>query len=229
MVSLQPGGIIHHIGYPSINVPPLYSASIGRVRRFLSRCMSDSAVGTRMRICPPANACRNDKGTSRVGSPLAPLLAESRFKVAPQTVKHLSKQWAEHLEEGYRFKLQMVSSPGAFSGSPGQQISGLPQPVARSYGWLAGWLFDRRLWDRCSHATAIRSGAAAAAAPGSSTQRGTRVSREEAFDLLGSLLGCLLRISSAQLASLDSVRDRLIDLRWNPRLTSTGQQCPVLK
>jgi hypothetical protein len=83
------------------------------------------------------------------------------FKVAPQTVKHLSKQWAEHLEEGYRFKLQMVSSPGAFSGSPGQQISGLPQPIARSYGWLAGWLFDCRLWDRCSHATAIRSGAAA--------------------------------------------------------------------
>ena len=107
--------------------------------------------------------------------------------------------------------------------------SGLPQPVAHSYGWLAGWLFDRRLWDRCSHATAIRSGAAAAAAPGSSTQRGTRVFREEAFDSLGSFLGCLLRISSAQLASLDSVRDRLIDLRWNPRLTSTGQQCPVLK
>jgi hypothetical protein len=124
---------------------------------------------------------------------------------------------------------EMVTSPSAFSGSPGQQISGLPQPVAHSYGWLAGWLFDRRLWDRCSHATAIRSGAAAAAAPGSSTQRGPRVSREEAFDLLGSFLGCLLRISSAQLASLDSVRDRLIDLRWNPRLTSTGQQCPVLK
>ena len=226
MVSLQPGGIIHHIGYPSINVPPLHNASIGRVRHFLFRCMSDSPVGTRMRIYPPANACRNDKGTSRVRLSTR---SSQGFKVDPQTVKHLSKQWAEHLEEGYRFKLEMVSSPGAFSGSSGQQISGLPQPVAHSYGWLAGWLFDRRLWDRCSHATAIRSGAAAAAAPGSSTQRGTRVSREEAFDLLGSFLGCLLRISPAQLASLDSVRDRLIDLRWNPRLTSTGQQCPVLK
>ena len=50
-------------------------------------------------------------------------------------------------------------------------------------------------------------------------QRGTRVSREEAFDSLGSFLGCLHRISSAQLAILDSVRDRLIDLWWNPRLT----------
>jgi hypothetical protein len=39
------------------------------------------------------------------------------------------------------------SSPGAFS--PGQQILGLPQPVARSYRWLACWLFDCRLWDRC--------------------------------------------------------------------------------
>jgi len=70
---------------------------------------------------------------------------------------------------------------------------------------------------------------AAAAAPGSSTQRGTRVSGEEAFDSLGSFLGGLHRISSAQLASLDSIRDRLIDLRWNPRLTSTGQECQVLK
>ena len=106
---------------------------------------------------------------------------------------------------------------------------GIAATVARSYGWLAGWLFHCRTWDRCSDATAIRTGAAAAAAPGSSTQRGTRVSREETFDLLGSFLGCPLRISSAQLASLDSVRDRLIDLRWNPRLISTGQQCPVLK
>jgi hypothetical protein len=62
-----------------------------------------------------------------------------------------------------------------------------------------------------------------------STQRGTRVSGEEAFDSLGSFLGGLHRISSAQLASLDSIRDRLIDLRWNPRLTSTGQECQVLK
>jgi hypothetical protein len=67
------------------------------------------------------------------------------------------------------------------------------------------------------------------AASGSSTQRGARVSGEEAFDSLGSFLDCLLRISSTQLASLDSIRDRLIDLRWNPRLTSTGQYYQVLK
>src|ERR1700730_4529073 len=89
---------------------------------------------------------------------------------------------------------------------------------------LEWWLSDSRLIAQSSY----RSGAAAAA-PGSSQQRGTRVFGEEAFDSLGSFLGCLLRISSAQLASLDSIRDRLIDLRWNPRLTSTGQECQVLK
>jgi hypothetical protein len=76
--------------------------------------------------------------------------------------------------------------------------------------------------------SSCRSGAAAAV-PGSSQQRGTRVSGEEAFDSLGPFLGCLLRINSPQLASLDSIRDRLIDLRWNPRLTSTGQDYQVLK
>ena len=70
---------------------------------------------------------------------------------------------------------------------------------------------------------------AAAAAPGSSQQWCPRVSGEEAFDSLGSFLGCLLRISSAQLASLDSIRDCLIDLRWNPRLTSSGREYHVLK
>jgi hypothetical protein len=70
---------------------------------------------------------------------------------------------------------------------------------------------------------------AAAAAPGSSTQRGTRVAGEEAFDSLGSFLGGLGRINAAQLASLYRIRDRLIDLRWNPRLTSTGQERQVLK
>ena len=39
----------------------------------------------------------------------------------------------------------------------------------------------------------------------SSQQWCTRVSEEEAFDSLGSFLGCPLRISSAQLASLDSI------------------------
>ena len=63
----------------------------------------------------------------------------------------------------------------------------------------------------------------------SSEQWCSRVSGEEAFDSLGSFLGGLQRISSAQLASLDSIGDRLIDLRWNPRLTSTGQECQVLK
>jgi hypothetical protein len=72
-------------------------------------------------------------------------------------------------------------------------------------------------------------GRRAAAAPGSSTQRGARVSGEEAFDSPGSFLGCLLRISSAQLASLDSIRDCLIDLRWYPRLTSTAREYHVLK
>src|SRR6516162_1087352 len=70
---------------------------------------------------------------------------------------------------------------------------------------------------------------AAASAPGSSKQPASRVSGEEAFDSLGSFLGCLLRISSAQLTSLDSIRDRLIDLRWNPRLTSTGREYHILK
>jgi hypothetical protein len=65
--------------------------------------------------------------------------------------------------------------------------------------------------------------------PGSSKQWCSCVLGEEAFDLLGSFLGCLLRISSAQLASLDSIRDRLIDLRWNPRLTSSGREYHVLK
>ncbi len=63
----------------------------------------------------------------------------------------------------------------------------------------------------------------------SSEQWCSRVSREEAFDSLGPFLGGLHRISSAQLASLDSIRDRLIDFRWNPRLTSTGQDYQVLK
>ena len=63
----------------------------------------------------------------------------------------------------------------------------------------------------------------------SSEQWCSRVSGEEAFDSLGSFLGGLHRISSAQLASLDSIGDRLIDLRWNPRLTSTGLECQVLK
>jgi hypothetical protein len=70
---------------------------------------------------------------------------------------------------------------------------------------------------------------AAASAPGSSKQRGSRVSGEEALDLLGPFLGCLLRISSAQLASLDGIRNCLIDLRWNPRLTSGGREYHVLK
>jgi hypothetical protein len=70
---------------------------------------------------------------------------------------------------------------------------------------------------------------AAAAAPGLSQQRGTRVFGEEEFDSLGSFLGCLLRISSAHLASLDSIRDRFIDLRWNARLTSSGREYHVLK
>src|SRR5262249_32601450 len=65
---------------------------------------------------------------------------------------------------------------------------------------------------------------AATSAPASSKQRGTRVSGEEAFDSLGSFLRCLLGISSAQLTSLDSIRDRPIDLRWNPRLTSIVRQ-----
>jgi len=69
----------------------------------------------------------------------------------------------------------------------------------------------------------------AAAAPGSSTQRGTRVAGEEAFDSLGSFLGGLGRINAAQLASLYRIRDRLIDLRWNPRFTSTGLECQVPK
>jgi len=83
-------------------------------------------------------------------------------------------------------------------------------------------------WNRFSVAEPKPCRAAAAAAE-SSQQRGTRVSGEEAFDSLGSFLSCLLRISSAQLASLDSIRDRLIDIRWNPRLTSTGQDYQVLK
>jgi hypothetical protein len=62
-----------------------------------------------------------------------------------------------------------------------------------------------------------------------STQRGTRVPGEEAFDSLGSFLGCLLRIGSAQLASLDSIRDCLIDLRRNPRLTSGTRKYHVLE
>ena len=70
---------------------------------------------------------------------------------------------------------------------------------------------------------------AAASAPGSSKQRGSRVSGEEAFDSLGPFLGCLLRISSAQLASLDGIRNCLIDVRWNPRLTSSGREYHVLK
>src|SRR5580692_2375329 len=69
---------------------------------------------------------------------------------------------------------------------------------------------------------------AAASAPGSSKQRGSRVSGEEAFDSQGPFLGCLLRISSAQLASLDCIRNCLINFRWNPRLTSSGREYHVL-
>ena len=82
---------------------------------------------------------------------------------------------------------------------------------------------------RASHLEALISGFNTNVDRDSSEQRCSRVSGEEAFDSLGSFLGGLRRISSAQLASLDSIRDRLIDLRWNPRLTSTGQECQVLK
>jgi len=80
-----------------------------------------------------------------------------------------------------------------------------------------------------SHLEALISGFNTIVDGDSSEQLCSRVSGEEAFDSLRSCLGGLYRISSAQLASLDSIRDRLIDLRWNPRLISTGQECQVLK
>ena len=80
-----------------------------------------------------------------------------------------------------------------------------------------------------SHLEALISGFNTNVDRDSSEQWCSRVTGKEAFDSLGSFLGCLRRISSAQLASLDSIRDRLVDLRWNPRLTSTGLECQVLK
>ena len=56
-----------------------------------------------------------------------------------------------------------------------------------------------------------------------------RITGKETVYLLGSLFRCLLRISSAHLASLDSIRNRLIDFRWNPRLTSSSREYHVVK